>query len=125
MGADTSRRAASRRDFMARLNELYIATRTRNIDDAETDDAPTLLVSRGTQDLFLAPLDFDMDGLGAGHAAVFRFDVADQALDSNNLVLRLLASGDDAWAPEHIIAWGIAGRLPDVRTVPLGALIEL
>jgi len=110
---------------MARLNELYIATRTRNIEDADTENAPTLLVSRGTQDLFLAPLDFDMDGLGTGRAAVFRLDVADQALDSENLVLRLLASGDDAWAPEHIIAWGIAGRLPDVRVVPLGALIDL
>lgn len=110
---------------MARLTELYIATRTRNVEDAGTEDAPTLLVSRGAQDLFLVPLEGDVDGLGTGRAAVFRIDVADQALDSEDLVLRLLAGGEDAWAPEHVIAWGVAGRLPDVRVVPLAALIDL
>jgi len=110
---------------MARLTELYVATRTRNVEDAGTEDAPTLLVSRGAQDLFLVPLVGDIDGLGTGRAAVFRIDVADRALDSENLVLRLLAGGDDAWAPEQVIAWGVAGRLPDIRVVPLGALIDL
>ncbi len=110
---------------MARLTELYVATRTRNINDADTDNPPTLLVSRGAQDLFLVPLDADMAGLGRGRSAIFRIDVADQGLDSDGLVLRLIASGDDAWAPEHVIAWGISGRLPDVRVAPLGALIDL
>jgi hypothetical protein len=63
---------------MARLTELYVATRTRNVEDADTEDAPTLLVSRGAQDLFLVPLDADMDGLGTGRAAVNRIDVADR-----------------------------------------------
>jgi hypothetical protein len=110
---------------MPRLTELYVATRTRNVEDAGTDDSPSLLVSRGAQDLFVVPLDVDSQGLGTGKAALFRIEVADRALDSEDLVLRLLAGGDDAWSPEHVIAWGVVGRLPDLRVVPLGALIDL
>src|SRR5687768_2612937 len=86
---------------MPRLAELYVATRTRNVEDAGTSDAPSLLLSRAGQDLFEVPLEGDTAGLGTGRAAVFRIDVADQALDSEGLELRLLAGGNDAWAPEH------------------------
>lgn len=110
---------------MPRLSELYVATRTRNVEDAGSDDPPVLLVSRSGQDLFQVPLEGDTDGLGTGRAAVFRIDVADQALDSEGLELRLLASGSDAWAPEHVIVWGIAGRLPREFVVPLAAELEL
>lgn len=110
---------------MPRLNELFVAIRTRNVEDAGTDDAPSLLVNRAGQDLFEVPLDGDREGLGAGHAAIFRIDVSDQALDSEALELRLLAGGDDAWAPEHVVVWGIAGRLPREVVVPLAAEIEL
>jgi hypothetical protein len=110
---------------MPRLAELYVATRTRNVEDAGTSDAPSLLLSRAGQDLFEVPLEGDIDGLGTGRAAVFRIDVSDQALDSEGLELRLLAGGNDAWAPEHVIVWGIAGRLPREIVVPLAAQLEL
>jgi hypothetical protein len=110
---------------MPRLAELYLATRTRNVEDAGTSHPPSLLLSRAGQDLFEVPLEGDTDGLGTGRAAVFRIDVADQALDSEGLELRLLAGGDDAWAPEHVIVWGIAGRLPREVVVPLAAELEL
>ncbi len=110
---------------MPRLNELFVAIRTRNVEDAGTDDAPSLLVNRAGQDLFEVPLDVDPDGLGAGRAAAFRIDVSDQALDSDGLQFILLAGGDDAWAPEQIVVWGIAGTLPREVVVPLAAEIDL
>lgn len=110
---------------MATLNEIYIAMRTRNVEDAGTTNAPTLLVSRGPQDLFLVPLEGDIEGLGRGRAAIFRIDVSDQALDSADLVLRLLASGNDAWAPEHILVWGAQAAPIDNSVAPLGALIDI
>jgi hypothetical protein len=114
---------------MALLKDIYIATRTRNVEDAGTTNAPKLLVSRGSQDLLLVPLEGDIDGLGRGRAAVFKIDVLDQKLDSANLVVRLLASGDDAWAPEHILVWGVAVETPAVQgnngIAPLAALIDI
>jgi hypothetical protein len=56
---------------------------------------------------------------------VWRFDVRDQNLDSANLSIQLHASGADAWSPEHVIAWGISGRLGDERVIPLGADLDL
>lgn len=108
---------------MPRLSELYVATRTRNVEDAGTDDAPVLLVSRAGLDLFQVRLDGQLPE--TGKAQVSKIDVSDQALDSEGLELRLLAGGDDAWALEDAIAWGIAGRLPREQVVPLAALIEL
>jgi len=110
---------------MPRLDEIYVATRTRNVEDAGTPDAPSLLLSRAGQDLLEIPLEGDSDGLGTGRAAVFRFNIADQAIDSEGLELRLLAGGDNAWAPEDVIVWGISGRLPREVVVPLAAQLEL
>lgn len=110
---------------MPRLTELYVATRTRNVENAGTDHPPVLLVSRAGQDLFQVPLDLDMAGMERGKASLNRLDVADLALDSEDLEFRLLAGGDDAWALEDAIAWGIAGRLPRLVTVPLAALLGL
>jgi hypothetical protein len=110
---------------MPRLAELYIATRTRNLSDAGTSDAPALLVSRGPQDLLQVPLDSDDNGLRRGKAALFRVDVDHRAVDSEDLELRLIASGNDAWAPEQIIAWGVTSQTDDLRVVPLGGLIDL
>ena len=110
---------------MARLAEVYVATRTRNVDDAGTSDEPILLLSRGSQDLFQVPLDTDRDGLGKGKAALFKIDVTAQALDSEDLDLRLVASGNNAWAPEHVVAWGVTSRFDGLQVVPLGALIDL
>ena len=108
---------------MPRLSELYLVTRTRNVEDAGTEDAPVLLVSRAGQDLFQTRLDGQMPE--TGKVQLSKIDVSDQALDSEGLELRLLAGGDDAWALEDAIAWGIAGRLPREQVVPLAALIEL
>ncbi|MGH6658139.1 MAG: hypothetical protein ACREBM_00650, partial [Sphingomicrobium sp.] len=109
---------------MALLNELYLATRTRNVSDAETDDSPVLVVSRDStvlrsQQLFGGYL----ESRGAG--AVFRFDIRDAQIDSDDLTLDLRASGDDAWSPEHVIVWGISGELGRELVIPLGAFLDL
>lgn len=109
---------------MALLNELYIATRTRNVSDAETDNSPVLVVSRDSNVLWSHILFGGyLESRGAG--AVFRFDVRDAQLDSADLTLDLRASGDDAWSPEHIIVWGISGELGRELVIPLGAFLDL
>src|SRR5215211_7670781 len=108
---------------MPRLTELYVAVLTRNVEDAGTSDPPALLFSRAGQDLFQIALgDFDF---ARGRAGLHRINVESRALDSELLELRLLASGDNAWAPQSVIAWGISGRLPRELVVPLGAVLDL
>jgi hypothetical protein len=65
---------------MPRLTELYVATLTRNVEDAGTSDPPALLFSRAGQDLFQIPLgDFDF---ARGRAGLHRINVENRALDS-------------------------------------------
>ena len=108
------------------LAELYVATRTRNTSDADTENLPVLVVKRDTDIVFTKPLfggDFRMRR-GAG--AVWRFDVREVNLDSADLRIELWASGNDAWSPEHVIAWGISGeRVGDERVIPLAAFLDL
>lgn len=109
---------------MALLAELYLATRTRNASDAETDTSPVLVVSRDADVLWSQKLFGGyLESRGAG--AVFRFDLSDVEIDSAGLTLDLRASGDDAWSPEHIIAWGISGELGSERVIPLAAFLDL
>ena len=106
------------------LTELYVASRTRNVEDADTEDLPVLVVKRGTQIVFTKPLFGGGFRTARGAGAIWRFDVSSANLDSADLQVWLFASNADAWAPEHIIAWGISGRVGDERVIPLGAFIE-
>lgn len=108
---------------MALLTELFVALRTRNTSDAETDDSPIVVVKRGpdiiwSQQLFGGYL----QDRGAG--AVFRFDISDQ-FDSAGLNIQLWASGDDAWSPEHVIVWGTTLIREQERVIPLAAFLDL
>jgi hypothetical protein len=109
---------------MVLLRELYLALRTRNSSDAETDDSPELVVQRSGEILFAGRL-FGSYLSDRGAGAIFRFDVVEAKLDSADLDLELRAHGHDAWSPEHIIIWGIAGERPEERVVPLGAMLDL
>jgi hypothetical protein len=47
-------------------------------------------------------------------------------LDSADLTFEIHAGGDDAWAPEHVIVWGISGvRIGAERVIPLAAFLDL
>jgi hypothetical protein len=110
---------------MAILAEMYVATRTRNTEDADTENLPVLVVKRGPDIVFTKPL-FGGDSMMArGAGAVFRFDLREINLDSADLNIQLWASGDDAWSPEHVIVWGISGRVGDERVIPLAAFLDL
>ncbi len=108
---------------MALLSELYLATRTRNVGDAETDTSPILAVKRGADLLTSFQLDSYLADRGSG--AVLRFDIRDRQIDSADLTLELWASGNDAWSPEHVIVWGISGDLGNERVIPLAAFLDL
>jgi len=110
---------------MAILSELYVATRTRNTSDADTENLPVLVVMRDSNVVFTKPLFGGDFRTARGAGAVWRFDVREVNLDSANLSIQLWASGKDAWSPEHVIAWGISGRVRDERVIPLAAFLDL
>ena len=107
------------------LAELYVATRTRNTEDAETENLPVLVVQRGSDVVFTKPLFGGDFRTARGAGAVWRFDVREVNLDSADLNVQLWASGDDAWSPEHVIAWGVSGQVGDERVIPLAAFLDL
>ncbi len=107
------------------LAELYVAARTRNTEDAETEDLPVLVVKRGPDVVFSKPLYGGAFRTARGAGAVWRFDVRDVNLNSAGLTIELWASGNDAWSPEHVIAWGVSGRVGDERVIPLAAFLDL
>jgi hypothetical protein len=110
---------------MPTLAELYLATRTRNVEDADTDDLPVFVVRRGPDIVFSKPLFGGSVRVSRGAGAVWRFDMREMNLDSADLSFELHASGDDAWSPEHVIVWGISGRVGDERVIPLAAFLDL
>jgi hypothetical protein len=107
------------------LAELYVAARTRNTANADTNNLPVLVVKRGPDVVFTKPLFGGSSRTARGAGAVWRFDVREVNLDSENLNIQLWASGNDAWSPEHVIAWGISGRVGDERVIPLAAFLDL
>jgi hypothetical protein len=108
------------------LTELYVAARTRNTSDADTKNLPVLVVKRADEVVFTKPLFGGSFRTRRGAGAVWRFDVRDVNLDSADLNIQLWASGNDAWSPEHVIAWGISGtRIGDERVIPLAAFLDL
>lgn len=109
---------------MAQLREIYLALRTRNVSDAETANPPVLVIKRDDDLLWSHPL-FGGYVSDRGAGAVFRFDVANAGLDSVGLNLQLWAGGDDAWSPEHVIAWGTTGERREERVIPLAAFLDL
>lgn len=110
---------------MALLTELYVATRTRNTADADTDNLPVLVVRRDDDIVFTKPLFGGAFRTARGAGAVWRFDVREVNLDSAGLRFELWASGNDAWSPEHVIAWGISGERREERVIPLAAFLDL
>ena len=109
---------------MAILTELYIATRTRNVGDAETDNPPVIVLRRAGNVVTSRQL-FSSYLADRGGGAVFRFDIGDEQIDSADLDVELWASGDDAWSPEHVIVWGIAGEVRSETVIPLAAFLDL
>ncbi len=110
---------------MPTLAELYVATRTRNTEDADTENLPVLVVKRGPDVVFTKPLFGGGFRTARGAGAVWRFDVREVNLDSADLNIQLWASGKDAWSPEHVIAWGVSGRVGDEQVIPLAAFLDL
>jgi hypothetical protein len=107
------------------LTELYVAARTRNSSEANTDDLPVLVVRRGANIVYTEPLYGGSFRVARGASGLWRFDMSEVNLDSDGLVIELHASGDNAWAPEHVIAWGISGRVGNERVIPLGAILDM
>jgi hypothetical protein len=107
------------------LAELYVATRTRNTEDADTENLPVLVVRRGSNIVFTRPLYGGAFRVARAAGAMWRFDVRELNLDSADLRFELHAASNDAWSPEHVIVWGISGRVGDELVIPLAAFLDL
>ena len=53
------------------LAELYVATRTRNVEDADTDNLPVLVVRRTSNIVFTKPLFGGSSMMSRGAASCF------------------------------------------------------
>src|SRR6187402_2954797 len=107
------------------LAEIYVATRTRNTEDADTENLPVLVVRRASNIVFTRPLYGGSFRMARGAGALWRFDVREFNLDSADLHFELHAASKDAWSPEHVIVWGISGRVGDELVIPLAAFLDL
>jgi hypothetical protein len=95
------------------------------VEDADTDDLPVFVVRRGSNIVFSKPLFGGSTRVSRGAGAVWRMDVRELNLDDANLTFELHASGDDAWAPEHVIVWGTTGRIGEEIVIPLASFLDL
>ena len=57
---------------MPTLAELYVATRTRNVEDADTEDLPVLVVRRASNIVFTQPLFGGSSMMSRGSGSVSR-----------------------------------------------------
>jgi hypothetical protein len=121
---------------MARVDDLILVAKTRNEEDAGTDNRHNLTVTIDGVDVFNLDFTFgggEGDGLDRGQTGYQENDFLGQLgpipwlvanpFESNDLTdssIRLGIRGDDAWAPEHIL---LIGRVPPQwspgRSVPL------
>jgi len=103
------------------LDRVWLAIRTKNIEDAGTDDPLELLITdHGIDRLHatLGPGDFRRPARGG--ATLYELHV-----DANNIVpenltdssIRVGIRGDDQWQPEDLFVWG--RRLTGGEVVPL------
>src|SRR2546423_1702555 len=105
---------------MAVLSRLWFAMRTRDIEDAGTDDRIQLIIKEdGVEKLNFTFPDTSQDDQERGKANLYRLGPI--ALRSENLTdssIKVAIKGKDFWFPEHVLIWG---EEADKRVVPLAA----
>jgi hypothetical protein len=109
---------------MSILSDIYIAARTRSVGNASTEDMPVLVARRGTSIVFSEKLYGARQRVGRDASAVWRFSIRAANLDHADLSFSLQASGDDAWAFEHVIIWGTTGPVGDEIVIPLASSLD-
>lgn len=108
---------------MGFLSRLWFAMRTRNIEDAGTDDRITLIITEdGVEKLNHTFPDTSQDDQDRGKANLYMVDdLADLGIRSENLTdssIQVAIKGKDFWFPEHVLIWGEG---VDNRIIPLAA----
>lgn len=109
---------------MSILSDIYIAARTRSGRTPATRDMPILVARRGTSVVFSEMLYGGTQRVGRDASGVWRFGVRAANLDHADLVFSLQASGDDAWAFEHVIIWGTTGTAGEEIVIPLASSLD-
>src|SRR5262245_23818824 len=92
---------------MSIFDNLHLAVRTRNIDDGGTSSGFNLTVNVDATDILDQNFSVDLD---QGEATLLGGPFP-ETLDSNlltNTSVRLGIRGDDAWAPQDVLLFGLA-----------------
>jgi hypothetical protein len=104
---------------MAVLSRLWFAMRTRNIEDAGTDDRIQLIIKEdGVEKLIFTVHDSSQDDQERGKANLYQ--IGSIVLRPENLTdssFNVAIKGKDFWFPEHVLIWAEA----DKQVVPLAA----
>jgi hypothetical protein len=89
---------------MGVLESLWVAARTKNISDAATDKALVLIIN----ELGVDKLQEKLAG-PSQKSKIWEVHVQGRDIHVENLTnssIRIGITGDDAWAPEHVLIWG-------------------
>jgi len=105
---------------MGVLSRLWFAMRTRNIEDAGTDDSIILIINEdGVEKLNFTFPDTSQDDQERGKANLYGiggFGIRTENLTDSSI--KVAIKGKDFWFPEHVLIWG---EEADNRIVPLAA----
>jgi hypothetical protein len=117
---------------MPLVDDLMLVAKTRDEDNAGTDDRHNLTITIDGVDVINSDFPFGLgEGIGRGETGFQEEDFLgfSPAFDANDLTdssIRLGIRGDDAWAPEHVL---LIGRVPPEwspgRSLPLAIETDL
>lgn len=106
---------------MPHLDKIWIGIRTRDEEDAGTDNAIEIIINtEGVDRLRHTIGETDQDDLERGGANLHEVDVAGNNIVPEDLTdssIRVAIKGGDQWLPEDIFMWG--RRLADQAVIPL------
>ena len=112
---------------MGLLSRLWVAMRTQNIKDADTDDSLVLIINEdGIDKLHYTFPDTSQSDQDKGRANLYLVDVEGKDIQSENLTdssMRMAIRGSDLWHPQLVLVWG--EESPGGPVIPLGLEVDI
>lgn len=112
---------------MGLLSRLWVAMRTQDIDDADTDDSLVLIINEdGVDKLHHTFPDTSQSDQDQGLPNLYQVDVGGKNIRSENLTnssIRMAIRGSDLWHPQLVLVWG--EESPGGPVIPLGLEVDI
>lgn len=102
------------------LEYLYIATRTRNVENAGSSNKPDLIINGG-----LKKIPFTDEHRSRGRAGFARIDIGDLELLPEEIDYSIAAGGNNLWKLDHAAVWGQRVNSGNIYPLSFGAAQEL